>query len=172
MISTRRARSTVLASTAAGLMIAASTALGGQAPQEIDRNGVGEIQLGDKASQLREAGLIGATHRGCELGVGTKAADLEAPLEGSVNLSTDRPRVVENILILGGGEARGVGILDRKRKLKNKFPGVKFDRSTIDVFGIILATVPKRAGGKIQFTIHPDDKRILSIGVPFIPFCE
>ncbi len=40
------------------------------------------------------------------------------------------------------------------------------------MFGLTLADVPKRDGGKFQFGIDVDTKRITLMGVPFIQFCE
>ena len=52
------------------------------------------------------------------------------------------------------------------------FPHVKFDHGTEDVFGITLAKVPKRDGGKFQFAVDVGTKKVTLIGVPFIAFCE
>ena len=49
---------------------------------------------------------------------------------------------------------------------------MKFDHGTEDVFGITLAKVPKRDGGKFQFAVDVGTKKVTLIGVPFIAFCE
>jgi hypothetical protein len=49
---------------------------------------------------------------------------------------------------------------------------VKIEHATEDMFGITLAQVPRSDGGKFQFAIDVDTKRVTSIGIPFIVFCE
>ena len=160
----------------ASLALAASVLIGGAvayaAGPAITADGVGDVELGANASELRQAGLIGRVRPGCELAPNTRSAKLKPPLEGTVNFTQATPRRVDNIAISGGAKASGVGIGSRKHKIKATFPHVKFDHGTEDVFGIILAKVPKSDGGKLQFAVDVGTKKVTLIGVPFIAFCE
>jgi hypothetical protein len=174
-----RIRALGAAVAAAAFAVAASGAgpAAGQSattPLEITGRGVGAIELGATFRELREAGLVGRLREGCPLGgPGSRAARLRRPLEGGVDFTRRGTARVRAITIRGGAaEARGVAIGDTRRELRRAFPGVRFDRSTEEVFGITLATVPRRAGGRIQFGVGVGDRRVQLIGVPFIPFCE
>jgi len=133
----------------------------------ITPTGVGDVQLGDSYRSVRDAGLVGKTHPGCELGdPRQRIAPLRAPLKGSITLT--RKRRVSNIYVTGGAAARGVKVRDRLRKVRRMFPSVKVDRSTEPTFGIALATAPIG----IQFAVGAKSRRVQAIGVPQIPFCE
>jgi hypothetical protein len=158
------------------LAVAASVLIGGAvayaAAPAITGDGVGDVELGAKASELRQAGLIGRLRHGCELAPHTRTAKLKAPLEGEVNFTLTTPRRADNILVSGGAKASGVGIGSSKHAIKTAFSHVKFDHGTEDVFGITLAKVPKSDGGKFQFAVDVATKKVTLIGVPFIAFCE
>ena len=159
------------------LVVSASLLVGGAAAYaagaQITRDRVGDVELGAKASDLRQAGLIGRLRPGCELdGPQARTAKLKPPLEGSVNLTKTSPRRVDSIFVTGGASASGVGIGSRKRTIKDEFPHVKIEHATEDMFGITLAQVPRSDGGRFQFAIDVDTKRVTSIGIPFIVFCE
>jgi hypothetical protein len=158
-------------------LVAASLLLGGAAAYgagaQITGDGVGAVELGAKASELSQAGLIGPLKPGCELGgPKTRTAKLKAPLKGSVNFTLTTPRRVDNILVTGGATASGVGIGSRKRAIKNEFPHVKVNHTTESVFGITSFRVPRPDGGKFEFAVDVDTKRVTLIGIPFIAFCE
>lgn len=155
-------------------LLAASATAGGSAPAEITERGVGAVELGSTFRELRGAGLVGRMHAGCELaGPGTRAATLKRPLRGGVDLTRRGAARVRNITITGGAaEARGVAVGDTRRELRRAFPGVRFDHGTDETFGITLATVPRRAGGRIQFGVDTETRRVEVIGVPFVAFCE
>jgi hypothetical protein len=158
------------------LALAASALIGGAAAYAaapaVTGDGVGDVELGAKASELKQAGLIGQLRHGCELAPHTRTAKLKPPLEGQVNFTLTTPRRANDILVTGGAKASGVGIGSRKHKIKATFSHAKFDHSTEDVFGITLAKIPKSDGGKFQFAVDVDTKRVTLIGVPFIAFCE
>ena len=158
------------------LALTASVLVGGAAAYaaapQITADGVGDVELGAKASELKQAGLIGQLRSGCELAPNTRTAKLKPPLEGLVNFTQTTPRRANDIVIRGGAKASGVGVGSRKRKIKAAFPRVKFDHGTDEVFGITLAKVPKSNGGKLQFAVDVDTKKVTLIGVPFIAFCE
>lgn len=172
------AATAALACTAAVGVAASGTAAPGApvadaSAVKITKKGVGAVKLGKRHSALRKQGLVGKRTTGCELaGPGTHAARLKAPLEGGVDYRKTKPAKVKAITITGGAEARGVGIGDRKRDVKDAYGKVKVERGTEEVFGITLVTVPKKRGGKITFGIDTDSKRISVIGVPVIPFCD
>jgi hypothetical protein len=159
--------------TALALGPAAATAA---APEKITFNGVGQVKLGKTHKQLREQGLVGKLRKGCELGgPDTRTARLRSPLRGSVNYTLNSPRRVTDITITGGAEARGVGIGDKLKDIKAKFPKRKVDHSQEDVFRAFFVFIPKASPvGKIKmmFVIDSDTRRITSIGVPVVQFCE
>lgn len=141
--------------------------------QSLTARGVGRVRLGATYASLRRRGLVGRLRSGCELGgPGTRAASLRSPLRGSVDLTRRSPHRVTNIVVTRGAAARGVGIGDRLAGITRAFPGRRVDRSTEEVVGITLVSVPRRAGGPLQFGLDVDTKRVTSIGVPGLAFCE
>jgi hypothetical protein len=161
--------------TAVALGPAAATAAA-PAPQKITFKGVGQVKLGMTHKQLREKGLVGKLRKGCELGgPDTRTARLRSPLRGSVNYTLDAPRRVTDITITGGAEARGVGIGDKLKDIKAKFPKRKVDHSQEDVFGAFFVFVPRAnpvGAIKMMFVIDNDTRKITSIGVPVVAVCE
>jgi hypothetical protein len=167
------ARSPVRAFLAVAATVLIGAAVAYAAAPAITANGAGQVDLGASATDLRAAGLIGHVKPGCELAPGTRTAKLKARLEGVANFTQTTPRLVDNITITGGSaKAFGVGIGASKQKVLNTFPHVNFDHDTDSVFGITLAKIPKRDGGKIQFAIDVGTQKVTLIGVPFIAFCE
>jgi hypothetical protein len=142
------------------------------AAKKITPTRVGQVKLGMTFKELRELGLVGKLRRGCELAPNTRSARLRSPLRGTVNFTQSTPRKVTDIAVRRGATARGVGIGDRIRDIRDAFPRAKVDHTTEDVFGITLVRIPKNGGGKIQFSVPVDTKRINLIAIPFIAFCE
>ena len=143
------------------------------ADQKITASGVGKVPLGAAYRSLRTAGRLGRLRPGCPLGgAGTRSARLKAPLEGFADLTRSKPRKIRAITVTGGASARGVGIGDRLADIKAAFPKARVDRDTEEMFRITLVRVPKSGGGRIQFAIDADSKRIARIAVPAIQFCE
>jgi hypothetical protein len=143
------------------------------APKKITPAGVGQVNLGKTHRRLRAQGLVGRLRRGCELGgPNTRSARLRPPLRGSVGYTLTNPRKVTDIVIRGGARARGVGIGDTIPEIKDAFPRARVDRSTEEVFGITLVKIPKNGGGRLQFAVDVDTKKVDLIGIPFIAFCE
>jgi hypothetical protein len=157
--------------TALALGPAAATAA---APQKITFKGVGQVKLGMTFKQLRDKHLVGKLRKGCELGgPGTRTARLRSPLKGAVNFVPDQvPRRVSDITITGGAKARGVGIGDRLKDIKKKFPKRKVDHSSEDVFQAFFVFIPRKNNPKMMFVIDSDTKKITSIGVPIVSVCE
>lgn len=141
-------------------------------PAKITPKGVDGVTIGRRFRALRRDGLVGRLRPGCELAPNTRTARLRAPLKGDVDFTQSTPRKVVDITIRGGAEARGVGVGDRARKIRRAYPKAKFDHSTEDVFGITLVKVPKSGGGRLQFAVDEQTRRVTLIGVPFIAFCE
>ena len=165
----------------AGLLLAGAGAIGAAAEEPTARiaakritgEGVGQVKLGMTHKQLREQGLVGKLQPGCELGgPETRSARLRSPLRGQVDYTLTTPRRVTNIAVTRGARARGVKVGDRIRDIREAYDEVKVNRKTEEVFGVWLVRVPKRAGGRITFSVPVATKRIDVIDVPFIPFCE
>jgi hypothetical protein len=145
----------------------------GDEPQKITREGVGKLRIGMTHEKARELGLVGRKRPGCELaGPQTRSARLKAPLEGSVNLTNKAPREIRDITVKGGAEARGVGIGDKIRDIKDAYPTAKVDHSTDETFLLTLVRIPRDGGGKIVFGVSTETHKITVIGVPYIAFCE
>src|SRR4051794_33555591 len=143
------------------------------AAAKITASGVGAVKLSATYTALRQKGLIGKIHPGCELGgPNTRSANLKSPLKGQVNFTLHSPRKVTDITVTGGAKARGVGVGDKIPAIKAAFPKAKVDHSTDDTFEITLVRIPKNGGGKMVFGVSTKSKRVTLIGVPFIAFCE
>ena len=140
---------------------------------KITPSGAGAVKIGKTYKQLHDAGLIGKIHHGCELGgPNTRSANLKAPLKGQVNFTLKSPRKVTDITVRGGATARGVGIGAKIKAIKAAFPKAKVDHSTDDTFELTLVRIPKNGGGKMIFGVSTKTKRVTTMGVPFIAFCE
>ena len=61
---------------------------------------------------------------------------------------------------------------DRLRAVKRAFPKVKLDKSTAQMFGIFVARVPKGGGGRMEFAIDEQSRRVTTIAIPGLAFCE
>ena len=140
---------------------------------KITPSGVGQVRLGKTYRELRSAGVVGRLQPGCELSSPRPGfARLRAPLQGSVTLAPRAPRKVTHIAITGRAAARGVGIGDRAAAIRRASPKARFDRSTEKTFGITLVRVPRNGGGRLQFAVDVETRRVTLIGVPYIAFCE
>ena len=143
-------------------------------PARVTADGVGDVRLGSTFRALRRQGLVGRLQPGCELSSPRpRIAMLRAPLRGSVTFTARRPHRATDITVTGGAAARGVGIGDRPRAIRRAFPRVRFDHSTDTTFGITLARVPGRRGrDRLQFAVDVETRRVNTIAVPAISFCE
>jgi hypothetical protein len=143
------------------------------AAKKVTSAGVGQVKLGMTFAELREKRLVGKLRPGCPLAENTRAARLRSPLRGTVNFTQSGPRRVTDIAVRKGAKARGVGIGDRIRDIRDAFRRVRVDRSTEDVFRLTLVRIPKKGpGDRMQFSVPLDTKRIDLIAVPFVAFCE
>jgi hypothetical protein len=143
------------------------------ADQKITPAGAGKVTLGGAYRSLRASGLLGRQRPGCPLGgTDTRVARLTAPLKGTADLTTRSPRRVRAITVTGGASARGVGIGARIADIKAAFPKARVDRKTEDVFGITLVKIPKDGGGRIQFAVDVDSRKVTQISIPAVQFCE
>jgi hypothetical protein len=140
---------------------------------KITPSGVGGVKIGKTYTALRQQGLIGKIHHGCELGgSNTRSANLKSPLKGQVNFTLHSPRKVTDITINAGAKARGVGVGDKISDIKHAFPKAKVDHSTDSTFELTFVRIPKNGGGKLEFGVSTKTKRVTLIGVPFIAVCE
>lgn len=140
---------------------------------KITSAGVGGVTLGRTYTSLRAARLVGAIGPGCELaGPSTRSARLRSPLKGGVDFTQTSPRKVANIAVTGGATARGVGIGANASRIRQAYPKAVVDRSTESVFRITLYKVPRSGGGRLQFAVDTATKKVTTIGIPAIPFCE
>ena len=162
-----------LAGTSAAVIGAGTAIALAATPQKITPSGVGQVQIGKTYTELHDKGLIGKIQKGCELaGPKARAAQLKAPLVGSVNLSSSHPRKITDITISGGAKARGVGVGATIARIKKAFPSAKVDHSTDKQFELTFVRVPKGGGGKLEFGVSTKTHKVTVIGVPFIAFCE
>lgn len=166
----------LLALVALGALAVASTSApanhAGSTPK-ITGAGVGKVKLGKTYRQLRKQKLVGRIRRGCELGgPKTRAAALRRPLRGSVDFTTNSRRKVRNITVTGGAKARGVGKGATLEDIRAAFRSAKVDRNTEDVFGLTRVIIPRADGGRFEFGIDTQTRKVVVIGVPGLAFCE
>lgn len=135
---------------------------------QVTKRGVGPVKIGVKHETLRDRGLVGRKGNDCG---GLRAAKLSSPLKGTAYVSPDKPFRVDNVLLRRGAQAEGVGFGDTRADIKAAFPHTKFITGAEKPFGITIAEVPKRDGGKFQFGIDVDTERITQMGVPYLWFC-
>jgi len=135
--------------------------------------GVGSVRLGRTYASLRAAGRIGKVRPGCELGgPRTRSAPLRAPLKGSVDLTLGAPRRVAAITVTRGGSARGLGIGSTTAAIRAAFPRATVDHSGDATFGLTFVRVPKGGGGRLEFGVDTQTKKVTVIGIPRIPLCD
>jgi hypothetical protein len=152
---------------------AAPSSTASKAATKITPAGVDGVTLGETFGKLRARHLVGRLTKGCPLaGANARSARLAAPLIGSVDFTFSAPRKVTDISVTGGGRSRGVGIGARIATIKAAFPKATVDHSTDQVFGVTLVKIPKNGGGKLQFAVSTITKKVVLIGIPFVPFCE
>ncbi|HEX8104773.1 MAG TPA: hypothetical protein VF533_19295 [Solirubrobacteraceae bacterium] len=165
----------LLAAAAAGASAAATPGehVGAAATKRITPSGVGAVKLGATYRKLRAAGLVGRLRRGCELaGPKQRFARLKAPLRGTADFTTSKPRRVKTITVAGGATARGVGVGDSEADIRAAFPKAKFDHGTDDTFGITVVRVPRSDGGRLQFALGTKSDEVELIALPRLAFCE
>jgi hypothetical protein len=142
-------------------------------PKRITAAGVGGVKLGATYAKLRAAGLVGKIGQGCELaGPQARSARLRTPLRGGVDFTRTTPRKAATISVTGGATARGVGIGASVARIKSAYPKVVADHSTDATFAITLYKVPRSGGGRLQFGVDTTTKKVTTIGIPNIPFCD
>ena len=166
-------RRLLAAAVAAVFGVVALAGAQGTDPEKITPEGVGKLKVGMKHKRARELGLVGPIRQGCELGgPDTRGANLKPPLKGEVNYTRRKPRRIRDITIDGGAEARGVGIGDRIRDIRDAYPEAKVDHSTDETFELTVVRIPRDGGGPLRFGVSTKSNKIALIGVPYIAFCE
>jgi hypothetical protein len=142
---------------------------GGGGPARITAAGVGDVRLGATFRALRRDGLVGRLRPGCELqGPDARAAALRGPVRGFVDFTETSPRRAASISVRGGATARGVGVGATRRAVRRAFPRVRFRQ----VLGFTIGRVPRGGGGRLEFALDRQTGRVVTIGVPFVAFCE
>lgn len=141
------------------------------APVKITGSGAGKVKLGASFASLRNAGRVGPARPGCPVqSPRPRVARLRSPLKGFVELGARRN--VREIFVTGGAAARGVKQGDRLLAIRRAYRGERIDRTTEEMFGILLVTIPRSAGGRIEFAVDAKTRRVTGIGIPQISFCE
>lgn len=141
------------------------------APLEITGAGAGPVKLGASFSSLRNAGRVGSAQPGCPVqSPRPRVARLRSPLKGFVEFGPRRN--VREIFVTGGATARGVKVGDRLLAVRRAYRGERIDRTTEEMFGILLVTIPRSSGGRIEFAVDSVTRRVAGIGIPQISFCE
>lgn len=167
------AAATALAAVAFGTAGASALTQRAATPQKITAAGVGAVKIGATYTSLRAAKLVGQIGPGCELaGPNTRSARLRSPLKGGVDFTQTSPRKVTSIAVTGGATARGVGIGTSATRIRRAYPKAVVDHSAESVFGITIYTVPKSGGGRLQFAVDKTTKKVTTIAIPAIAFCE
>jgi hypothetical protein len=142
-------------------------------PKRITAAGVGSVKLGATYLQLRAKGLVGKIGPGCVVASPrARAALLRPPLSGSVDLTLTSPRRAAVITVRGGATARGVGIGATIARVKRAFPTAITDRRFQRQYRITLLKVPKRGGGRFDFVVDTQTKKVALIAIPRLTFCE
>jgi hypothetical protein len=169
-------RAGIAALAAGGLAVAVSPSADSApyAPHPaITAHGVGPIKLGTSAATLRKRGYVGRLKTGCELaGPQSKAADVLI-FNGTVGFTMNKARKANTIAVNGEGpQARGVQVGDTLADIRKAFKTVRVDKTQEGTFNADFVTIPRSAGGRIQFLIDLSTYKITTIGVPFVPVCE
>jgi len=168
-----RAGTAALVAGGAAVAIATTTAGGATNHPAITASGVGPVKLGATAKSLQAKGLIGKLTTGCELaGPGTRAAAVKS-FNGTVGFTMSKIRKVDVIAVNGPGpQARGVEVGDTLGEIRKAYRTIEVDKTLEETFGGDFVTVPKKAGGPIQFFVNLDSGKVETIGVPSVPVCE
>ena len=142
-------------------------------PKRITAAGVGSVKLGSTYTKLRASGLVGKIGPGCVVASPrARAALLRPPLSGSVDFTLTTPRRASVIVVRGGATARGVGIGATIARIKRAFPTALTDRRFERQFRITVVKIPKRGGGRFDFVVDTQTKKVALIAIPRITFCE
>ena len=145
-----RAVAALVTSTAVAV-VGVGVGIAGSKRQRITSRGVGVVELGATYDRLRHARAIGTIHAGCVLaGSNARAADLSAPLEGTVDFTMSSPRKVADLSVTYGAAARGVGIGGSIKDIKAKFTHVVVDHTGEGLFALTFARIPKGRGGPME----------------------
>lgn len=143
------------------------------APTIIKPGSVGGLKLGDTIRSLRERRLIGVLRPGCELDPGQRFANLRPPLKG-VAIFFHGGRRLSSIVVEGGAEtARGIRVGSTVRAAREAYPKAEYDPpGSNEPFAEGFLWVNRASNPRMTFLITPDSKRVLSISVPSVNFCE
>lgn len=134
---------------------------------------VGEIELGDTINSLHRRKLIGVLRPGCELDPGQRFANLRPPLKG-VAIFFHGGKRLSSIVVEGGAEtASGIRVGSTVREAREAYPKADYDPpGSNEPFAEGFLWVNRASNPRMTFLITPDSKRVLSISVPSVNFCE
>ena len=134
---------------------------------------VGGIELGDTVRSLHERKLIGGLHPGCELDPGQRFARLRPPLKG-VAIFFHGGNRLSSIVVEGGAEtASRIRVGSTVRDAREAYPKAEYDPpGSMEPFAEGFLWVNRASNPKMTFLIEPDSKRVISISVPSVNFCE
>jgi hypothetical protein len=134
---------------------------------------VGEIELGDTIRSLSDRKLIGVLRPGCELDPGQRFARLKPPLKG-VAVFFHGGKRLSSIVVEGGAEtASGIQVGSTVREAREAYPKAEYDPpGSNEPFVEGFLWVNRASNPKMTFLIEHRSKRVLSISVPSVNFCE
>jgi hypothetical protein len=134
---------------------------------------VGGLKLGDTIRSLHRRKLIGVLRPGCELDPGQRFANLRPPLKGVAIFFHGGTRL-SSIVVEGGAETtRGIEVGSTVRAAREAYPKAEYDPpGSNEPFAEGFLWVNRAANPRMTFLITPDSKRVLSISVPSVNFCE
>ncbi len=143
-------------------------------PARVTADGVGDVRLGSTFRALRGQGLVGRLQLGCELSrPRPRIAMLRAPLRGSVTFTARRPHRASAIAVTaarpptGSGSATALG----RSAARSRASG-STTRQTRRSGSRWPASPAARGRDRLQFAVDVETRRVNSMGVPAIPFCE
>ncbi len=134
---------------------------------------VGEIRIGDTVRSLHDRKLIRGLQPGCELDPGQRFARLKPPLKGVAVFFHGGNRL-SSIVVEGGAEtASGIKVGSTIRDAREAYPKAEYDPpGSMEPFAEGFLWVNRASNPKMTFLITPDSKRVVSISVPSVNFCE
>jgi hypothetical protein len=134
---------------------------------------VGELKLGDTIRSLHRRKLIGVLRPGCELDPGQRFANLRPPLKG-VAIFFHGGKRLSSIVVEGGAETTtGIRVGSTVRAAREAYPKAEYDPpGSNEPFAEGFLWVNRASNPRMTFLITPDSRRVLSISVPSVNFCE
>ncbi|MGH9023556.1 MAG: hypothetical protein ACRDV9_10730, partial [Acidimicrobiia bacterium] len=132
------------------------------------------LTIGMALEKAQSESLVTDVKPGCEAaGPGEKAAHIVAAEEG---FATFNDGVLTRISLRKGLTAEGIGLGATVDELKQAYSAngynATIDDSTLEVFGILLASVTKDGKEAYGFLVDPDTQTIEELSAPNVGFCD